>query len=161
MQVKRIFLRKRRSSGWKNSFGLLFLVSPLLLLKTQLFEIKRFFLWKNLLAFFAVLWSFKNFSQQFITSHIVSRPFCPIYSFTSLKLTFFENCKASTQICATLRILSVSCKSMFKTQTLEKRAKVQGKNHLSHFNSYHLVVADFGEHFSKLHKVFKWKMCKF
>ena len=39
----------------------------------------------------------------------------------------FKFCKAFTQICASFKILFVSCKSMLKTQSLEKRAKVQWK----------------------------------
>ena len=60
----------------------------------------------------------KNFGLNF---HYSFHQFClhPV--------TFFKFCQASTQICASFKILSVSLKSLLKTRTLQKPAKYQWK----------------------------------
>ena len=64
---------RRPFSGWMNRFWPIFLVLPVMLLKTQRFEKELF------PPSFLVLCSIKNLSEQFITTHIVSwRFFCII-----------------------------------------------------------------------------------
>ena len=68
--VQRKIFERKPSSGWKkNGFGLLFLLLPVMLLKTQLFEKELFW------PFFLVLCSIENLSELFITAHIVFWPF--------------------------------------------------------------------------------------
>ena len=62
-EVKGKILKKKPSSGWKNRFWTIFLVLPVMLLKTQLFEKELF--WPS----FLVLCSNKNLCEQFITAH--------------------------------------------------------------------------------------------
>ena len=76
MMSEEIFWEKP-SSGWKNRFWPIFLVLPVMLLKTQLFEEELF--WPS----FFVLCSIKNLSEQFITAPVVSWFF-----FCNLKLHF-------------------------------------------------------------------------
>ena len=76
-------------------------------------------------------------------------------------LTFFMFCKAPTQNCAKFGILFVSRMSLFETQTSGKRAKFQWKKSFGPLLLLSSSLADFWEHFSKLHKIFSWKMCKF
>ena len=76
---KNVFLKQMSSKEdfWKetifrvekNGFGLLFLLLPVMLLKTQLFEKELFW------PFFLVLCSIENLSELFITAHIVFWPF--------------------------------------------------------------------------------------
>ena len=63
---QRKFFGETHLSGGKDGFGLLFLVLPVMLLKTQLFEKELF------RPSFLVLCSIKNLSEHFITTHIVS-----------------------------------------------------------------------------------------
>ena len=63
---------EKPSSGWKNRCWPIFLVIPVMLLKTQLFEKELF--WPS----FFVLCSIKNLSEQFITAPVVSWLFCAI-----------------------------------------------------------------------------------
>ena len=61
---QRKFFGKNHLPGGKDGFGLLFLVLPVMLLKTQVFEKELF--WPS----FLVLCSIKNLSEQFITANI-------------------------------------------------------------------------------------------
>ena len=63
---------KKPSSGLKIRFWPIFLVLPVMLLKTQIFLKELFRL------SFLVLCSIKNLSEQFITAHVVSWIFCNI-----------------------------------------------------------------------------------
>ena len=76
MRSKENFLKKP-SSGWKKRFWPVFLVLPVMLLKTKLFEKELF--WPS----FFVLCSIKNLCEQFITAHNVSW-----HSFCIIKLHF-------------------------------------------------------------------------
>ena len=76
-EVKGRFLKKKPSSGWKKRFWPVFLVLPVMLLKTQFFKKEIFG------PSFFVLCSIKNLSEQFINAHIVSWHF-----FCLIKLRF-------------------------------------------------------------------------
>ena len=82
MRSKEIFWKKP-PFGWKKRFWPVFLVLPVMLLKTQLFEKELF--WPP----FFVRRSIKNLSEQFITAHIVSWHF-----FRIIKLHFVRTYEA-------------------------------------------------------------------
>ena len=79
----RKFSWKKPSCAWKNQFCPIFLVLPVMLLKTKLFEKELF------CASFFVLCSIKNLCEQFITAHIVSWHF-----FCIIKLHFVRTYEA-------------------------------------------------------------------
>ena len=74
---------KRPSSGWKKRFWPVFLVLPVMLLKTQVFEKELF--WPS----FFVRCSIENLSEQIITAHIVFWHY-----FCIIKLQFVRTCEA-------------------------------------------------------------------
>ena len=118
-------LWKKTSSRWKNQFLPIFLVLPVMLLKTKLFEKELIWL-------------------------------------SSLVLCSIRNIKVFMQVCASFKILSVSRRSSLKTQTLEKRAKLQWKNlfdiHLflsSNLTDFRWQVFDFTLYSSKNFESFK------
>ena len=83
MWGQRKIFEKQPSSGWKNRFWPIFLVLPVMLLKTQLFEKEVF--WPS----FLFLCSAKNLTKQFISAHIVFWNFLCI-----IKLHFVRTYKA-------------------------------------------------------------------
>ena len=94
----------------------------------------------------------KNFGQFF---------HCSFHQFCLHLVTFSKFCQASTQICARFKIFSVSRKSLLKIKTLENGQKFREKKPFGLLLLLSSSLADFREHASKLHKVFRWKMCNF
>ena len=144
MMSKETF-REKPSSGWKNRFWPIFLVLPVMLLKTQLIEKELF--WPS----FLVLCSIKNLSEQFITAHnvfwhflcilklhfvrtckvdgdfskntIIFRWFWPVFSriaeYRDIRKQFHWPKKDSNNYCASYKIISVPIEWTLKTKVFE------------------------------------------
>ena len=159
-EVKGSFFEKKTSSGWKNRFWPIFLVSPVMLLKTQLFEKELF--WHS----FLVLCGFKNLSEQFITGlifswiflyfiklHFVrtykadgdfsrkmlySRWFWPVFfrisEYRDIRKQFHWPKKDSNKCSASYKIISGKTEWMLKTIIFEKKILFQWKNTFTYFS---------------------------
>ena len=159
-EVKGTFFEKKPASGWKNRFWPIFLVLPVMLLKTQLFEKELF--WSVIL----VLCGFQNLSEQFITGlifswiflyitnlHFVrtyeadgdfsrkmlpSRWFWPVFSriteYRDIRKQFHWPKEDSNNYCASYKIISATTERMFKTKIFGKMLPFQLKKHFYIFS---------------------------
>ena len=157
-EVKGNFLKKTIFRLEKR-FWPVFLVLPVMLLKTQLFEKELF------RPSFLVLGSIKKFSEQFITTHFVSwhffciimllfvrtyeadgvffkkilpsRWFWPVFSHISeycdIRKQFHRLKKDSNKFCASYKIIFATTEWMLKTKLFEKKLPFQWKKSLLHF----------------------------
>ena len=185
MRSKEFYWKKPRS-GWKNRFWPSFLVLPVMLLKTQIFQKKPF--WPS----FFVLCSIKNLSEQFITTHIVSwhffciiklhsvrtyeadgefskiilssRWFWPIFSrnteYRDIRKQTHWPKKDSINFCASYKINSATTESLLKTERLKRSYLSTEKKSTSTFFLVIPRFADVHNNFITLHKVFKQNWCK-
>ena len=161
MRSKEKILNKKPSSGRRNRFWTIFLVLPVMLLKTQLFEKELF------RPFFLVLCSIKNLSEQFITAHIVSwhflciiklhfvrthkadgdfsermlfsRWFWLVFSrhseYRDIRKQFHWPKKESNKYCESYKIISAPTQWKLKTKLFEKKLPFKWKKTLLHFFS--------------------------
>ena len=152
MRSKEIFWKKP-SSGWKNGFWPIFLVLPVMLLKSQFFRKEIFG------PSFLVLCSIKNLSEQFITARIVSwlflcniklhfvrtyeadGDFCkkllpswwfwPVFSriteYRDIKKQFHWPKEDSNYYCASYKIISATTEWMLKTEVFKEMLPFQWK----------------------------------
>ena len=185
MRSKEIFWKKP-PFGWKKRFWPVFLVLPVMLLKTQLFEKELF--WPS----FFVLCSIKNLSEQLITAHFVSwhffciiklhsvrtyeadgefskiilsfRWFWPVSSrnteYRDIRKQTHWPKKDSINFCASYKIISATTGWMLKRKIFKKMLPFQWKkNNFTFF----LVIRNFADvhnNFIILHKVIKQIWCK-
>ena len=186
MRSKENFLKKP-SSGWKKRFWPVFLVLPVMLLKTKLFEKELF--WPS----FFVLCSIKNLCEQFITAHIVSwHFFCIIklhfvrtyeadgdflykkcylpddfdmFSFVLLSIATSRSSsigpkKIQTTIVKVTRSFLQQLSECWKQKISKKILPFQWKKNSFTFFLVIPSFADVHNIFIKLHKVFKQFWCK-
>ena len=185
MRSREIFW-KRPFSCWMNRFWPVFLVLPVMLLKTQLFEKELFSL------SFSVLCSIKNLSEQLTTTHIISwhflciikihflrtyeadgdfckktlssRWFWPVFSriteYRDIKKQLHWAKEDSNNYCASYKIISATTECMLKTKVFEIMLPFRWKK--NNFTFFFVIpsFADVHNNFITHHKVFKQIWCK-